>query len=243
MSEKGRLAADLRPRLSRVLAKGLSNDPAEHAGQVAEIAGILSDALGSHGFTVTLVGGSAIEVHAPGIYMSGDIDVVVEKSVAATADRDEVFRSLGLERIGKHWRKGDLFIETVPGPVAGPTEEVDVGGATFRVVRTEVLLRDRIVGFKHWRHTAYGDQAIAMLVAFGEDLDMEWLDPELAQEAAGDALQVLRKLAESLTPVTHEGLLGVIDDLHRSQGTSDGSAPLGHRAHPSGSEQRDIDDK
>lgn len=47
-----------------------------------------------------------------------------------------------------------------------------------------------------------------MLIAFGDDLDMQWLEPELAREDAGDALDVLRKLAESRTPVTHERLLG-----------------------------------
>ncbi|MBI4538150.1 MAG: hypothetical protein HY704_01400 [Gemmatimonadetes bacterium] len=214
MSENERFAADLRSRLTQLLAKGLSNDPAEHARQVAKIAGILSEAFGDHGFTVTLVGGSAIEVHAPGIYMSGDIDVVIDRTGTATADRDQVFATLGLERMGRHWRRGDLFIETVPGPVAGPAEEVEVGGAAFRVVRKEVPLRDRVVGFKHWRHTAYGDQAIAMLIAFGDDLDMEWLDPELAREDAQDALEALHKLARSNTPVTHERLLALIDDLH-----------------------------
>jgi len=33
------------------------------------------------------------------------------------------------------------------------------------VVKKEVLLRDRVVGFKHWKYTAYGEQAIDMLGA------------------------------------------------------------------------------
>lgn len=214
MSEVERSAAELRADLARILAEGLSNDPAEHARQVARIAGILSEAFASHGFTVTLVGGSAIEVHAPGIYMSGDVDVVIEETARATADRDQVFAGLGLARVGRHWRTGELFVETLPGPVAGPAEEVEVAGAAFRVVRKEVVLRDRIIGFKHWRHTAYGDQAIAMLLAFGEGLDMEWLDAELAREGARDALDALQQVARSATPVTHEHLLSVIDELH-----------------------------
>jgi hypothetical protein len=104
--------------------------------------------------------------------------------------------------------------------VAGPTEEVDVAGATFRVVRKEVPLRDRLVGFKHWRHTAYGDQAIAMLIAFGEDLDMDWLGPELRREDALDALQELSILTTSDEPVTHERLLALVDRLNQRSTSS-----------------------
>lgn len=90
---------------------------------------------------------------------------------------------------------------------------MEIGGAAFRVVRKEVPLRDRIVGFKHWRHTAYGDQAIAMLIAFGDRLDREWLERELGPEDARDALEALQELARSDAPVTHERLLSLADDL------------------------------
>jgi hypothetical protein len=65
-------------RLEEVLASGLSEEPVTHARQVAEVAGILHSALTARGLTPTLVGGSAIEIHAPGIYMSGDLDLVIE---------------------------------------------------------------------------------------------------------------------------------------------------------------------
>jgi hypothetical protein len=210
----------LRHRLTEVLAPGLADEPVTHARQVAEVAGILHAALTGRGLVPTLVGGSAIEIHAPGIYMSGDLDLVIEGARDTLATRDEVFQALGLTRIGRHWRRGDLFVETVPGPVAGPAEEVEVAGATFRVVRKEVPLRDRLVGFKHWRHTAYGDQAIAMLIAFGEDLDMDWLEPELRREDALDALQELSTLTSSDEPVTHERLLAVVDRIKQRSSSS-----------------------
>jgi hypothetical protein len=226
VSEKGAMA--LRARLDEMLSSGLARDPAAHAGQVAAVLGVLNEAFGNHGFTVTLVGGSAIEVHAPGIYMSGDIDVVIEGGAAASVDRDDVFQSLGFGRVGRHWRRDELFVETVPGPLAGPADEVEVAGAVFRVVRKEVLLRDRIVGFKHWRHTAYGDQAIAMLIAFDRDLDEEWLQKELAREGAEDALVALRNVARSGASVTHEGLLAIIDDLHGQKRQSGPTPQDGH---------------
>jgi hypothetical protein len=205
----------LRSRLEEIVASRLAHDPVTHARQVAEVAGVLHSALTARGLVPTLVGGSAIEIHAPGIYMSGDLDLVIEGARDVMAIRDEVFQALGLTPVGRHWRRGDLFVETVPGPVAGPAEEVEVAGATFRVVRKEVPLRDRLVGFKHWRHTAYGDQAIAMLIAFGDDLDMDWLEPELRREDALDALQELAILTTSHEPVTHERLLALVDRLNQ----------------------------
>lgn len=207
----------LRSELEVVLASGMAEDPIEHATQVADVASVLHSAFASAGFEVTLVGGSAIEVHAPGIYRSGDLDVVIEKGRGRTERRDEIFEALGFERVGRHWRHGDqLFVEIVSGPVAGPAEEVRVGDAEFRVVQKEVVLRDRLVGFKHWKHTAYGEQAIDMLAAFGDDLDMSWLRPELEREDSLDALEALRKLARSDVPVTDQVLRDLVDDLNQS---------------------------
>ena len=99
--------------------------------------------------------------------------------------------------------------------MAGPAEEVRVGDAEFRVVKKEVPLRDRLVGFKHWKHTAYGEQAIDMIAAFGDDLDMSWLVPELERENSLDALEALRELASSQERVTDRVLRDLIDDLNR----------------------------
>jgi len=142
---------------------------------------------------------------------------VIEKRRDQSERHDRIFRELGFRRAGRHWRHGQqLFIELVPGPVAGPAEDVRVDDAEFRVVTKEVVLRDRLVGFKHWKHTAYGQQAIDMLAAFGHELDMSWLGPELEREDATDALRALRSIAASDEPVTDERLRRLVDDLHRS---------------------------
>jgi hypothetical protein len=155
---------DLRSELDQLLGQGMAEDPIQHARQVAEIAGILHSAFEPEGFEVTMVGGSAIEVHAPGIYRSGDLDLVIERASGKEARRDEIFKALG---------------------------------------------------FEHWKHTAYGEQAIDMLAAFEGDLDMSWLGPELRREDAFDALEELRKLASSNEPVTDQVLRAMIDELHR----------------------------
>ncbi|MCA1733492.1 MAG: hypothetical protein LC732_07810, partial [Acidobacteria bacterium] len=75
MAEPTPSLENLRSRLEALLSSGMAEEPIEHATQVAEIAAILHSALSQDGFEVTLVGGSAIEVHAPGIYRSGDLDM------------------------------------------------------------------------------------------------------------------------------------------------------------------------
>ena len=186
----------LRSRLQIALADGLSQSPLAHAEQVADVAGILYEAFAAEGHTATLVGGSAIEIHAPGVYLSGDLDYVIEASRQATKKVDEVFEGLGFQKQGgRHWVSGELFVECVSGPVAGPTEEVRVGEHVFRVVTKEVALRDRVVGFKQWGYTGYGEQAVDMLAAFGDELDEGWLVPELKREDSLDALEALKELA------------------------------------------------
>lgn len=191
-------------------------DPLEHARQVAEVAAVLETAFSGAGFVVTIVGGSAIEIHAPGIYRSGDIDIVLTRLHSSRGSQEEIFRGLGFRRAGRHWRHGEtLFVELVSGPVAGPEEVVRVGEAQFRVVKKEVVLRDRIIGFKHWKYTAYGEQAIDMLAAFGHELDRSWLIPELEREDAVDALEALKALAGSSDRITDEVLRRLLEDLHR----------------------------
>ena len=53
-----------------------------------------------------------------------------------------------------------------------------------------------------------------MLAAFGDELHMSWLAPELEREDAMDALQALRDLASSDELVTDDGLRHLIDRLH-----------------------------
>ena len=170
---------------------------------------MLHEAFDSVNIRCTLVGGSAIEIHAPGIYKSGDVDVVLERLHDALTESNQVFEALGFTRIGRHWRLGDLMVETPPGPVSDPAEFVRVGNLVFRVVSKETVLADRLKGFKHWEETSYGQQAIDMLAAFGDELDMEWLGAHLKQEHAWDAFVELSKLARSSAPVSHDSLRGL----------------------------------
>jgi hypothetical protein len=220
MGEPRKPSEEPQERLAVILEPGLSHDPVEHSHQVAAVAGILTQAFEKAGLIFTLVGGSAIEIHAPGVHLSHDLDVVVEGSANVRESAAEVFRALGFERQARHWVwKDKLFVETVPWPVAGPTEVVHLGEHRFRIVTKEVPLRDRIVGFKHWKVTGYGVQAIGMLAAFAGELDEDWLLRELRREGAVDALEALRRLIESEEEITDEALRELLGDLQDPSGS------------------------
>jgi hypothetical protein len=209
------MMADLRARLSAVLANGLSGDALQHAEQVAQIAAVLHEAFERVGLRCTLVGGSAIEIHAPGVYTSGDIDVVID-AVRVTDLQlliGDVFENLGFSRKGRHWVFGDLFVEVPSHDLTDPSEIVRVGTAVFRVVTKEVVLADRIVGFKQWEETGYGEQAVEMLAAFGLDLDMSWLEPRLRAEGSWDAFEALSEVVRGQAPVTAASLESLLRRL------------------------------
>ncbi|GJG85727.1 hypothetical protein tb265_09080 [Gemmatimonadetes bacterium T265] len=72
------LARELRAALDAVLAGGMATDLFAHAEQVAAIMTVLDRAFRAGGLRCVLVGGGAIEVQAPGVYLSHDIDIVVD---------------------------------------------------------------------------------------------------------------------------------------------------------------------
>ncbi len=207
----------MREKLRTIIAGGMAAEPLQHAEQVAGVAGVLHEAFTKAGLRCTLVGGSAIEVHAPGVYKSGDIDFVIESIRGANLNGRirEVFQELGFSRRDRHWSIGDLFVEVPSHDLSDPAEVLRYGDAVFEVVKKEVVLADRIVGFKQWGYTGYGQQAIDMLAAFGDRLDMSWLEPKLRSENSLDAFEALRDLAESDQPVTAEGLTALVGRLRR----------------------------
>jgi hypothetical protein len=209
---------ELRADLEIILEPGIASDPLDHAKQIAAIAAILHCAFQNAGLTPTLVGGSAIEIHAPGIFASGDIDLVVEAASAGGSGsiRERaaaVFADLGFKKEGRHWTKGDLFVEVPGHSLEDPAELIHVGPFVFRVIAKEALLVDRLSGFKHWRYTGHGQQAVDMIAAFGDDLNTERLDEALKREDVRDAYEVLRKVAASREPVTEQSLRQLLSEL------------------------------
>lgn len=207
-----------RAALDLLLQSGMADDPLDHARQVAMVTSILFQELEAASLECVLVGGSAIEVYAPGIFKSGDLDLVIQDSKNPNDVRDRagaVFERLGFKKAGRHWKRDELFVEIPSTEVDEPTEMLRVGAFVLRVVRKEVLLSDRIVGFKHWKYTAYGQQAIDMIAAFGDSLDLSLLMPRLQREGSADAYAELTKLAASHAAITDPVLQAILERLRR----------------------------
>lgn len=70
---------------------------------------------------------------------------------------------------------------------------------------------------------AWGQQAIDLLAAFGDDLDEEWLRNKLREEGSLDALDPLRGLAENEVPVSRDVLESLLEELRNpGKGHEDG---------------------
>jgi hypothetical protein len=140
-----------------------------HRHRLILSAAVIATALQKEGMRATLVGGGAIELHAPGIYQTSDIDLVVEGR--SRVEFGAVFESLGLKKKARHWVMDDLYVEVPSLDMEHPTDSLQVGPYELRVVKKEWLLGERLAGFRHWKYWGSGIQAIGMIRAFGDELD------------------------------------------------------------------------
>lgn len=157
----------------------------------------------------------------PDAYTTSDLDLVIPEryGVDWNAAQERAFRSLGFERRHRHWVRDDLFVEIPSRTLSDPVVTLRVGPFDLRVMAKEVVLADRIVGFRHWGVTDYGLQALAMLVALGPELDEEALHRYLERENARDAYEALLRLAQGTELITHQRLGAELDRLRNPGGT------------------------
>lgn len=171
-----------------------------HVERVVLSAALIATALERAGMRATLVGGAAIEFYAPNAYATTDLDFVVEgRDRAAIHD---VLTSLGLRAEGRHWVRGDLYVEVPGSYLSEPVEMVEVGHLVLRVVRREYVLGDRIIGYRWWRYAGYGLQAIDLLAALGRELDEAALRTHLRKEGAEDTYDLLLDFIASGAPAS-----------------------------------------
>lgn len=180
----------------------ISDRPHHHRLILA--AAVIATALQKQGMRATLVGGGAIELHAPDVYRTDDIDFVVEGR--SRSDVDRVMGSLGLTKRGRHWVMDDLFVEVPSSELDFPFDVRDVGDFDLRVVTRESVLADRITGFRQWKYWGGGMQAIVLLRAFGEGVNQKELRRLLRREGAEHAYELLREIADSEQDVSTQEL-------------------------------------
>lgn len=209
---------DLKPILDEALSR-----ETDHTRRLLMGAAVVSEALRREGLEATVVGGAAIEIHAPDVYHTSDIDLVVSGRFGIDWDaaQKRAFLSLGFERRHRHWVRDDLFFEIPGRSLSDRFDAVSVGALVLHVVAKEVVVADRIVGFRHWGVTDYGMQAVLLLSAFGPELDEALLRAALDRESAWDAYEVLRALANEAEPVSRERVESELRRLQRPGGRNE----------------------
>ena len=204
--------SDLRDTLDEVLGDDALRDENRHTERMTLVCAVICDAFERCEMRATVVGGGAVEFHAPGAYTTLDNDLVVEP-LTMQPDRsalNAIFGALGFVKgPARHWVRDDFLVEVPSSHLEGPAEEHQVGPHTFRVVKKEVLLVERLVEFYQTGHTGYGAQAIAMIRAFGAELELELLERLLREEEVGVVYELMKQLASSGVEIT--------DDLLRAK--------------------------
>jgi hypothetical protein len=188
---------------AKVLREAWTSDRPHHHRLILSAA-VIATALQKQGMQATLVGGGAIELHAPDVYRTGDIDFVVVGR--PRSEVDTVMQSLGLTPRGRHWIMDDLFVEVPSTELEFPFDVRRIGDFDLRVVSREGVLVDRINGFRHWKYWGGGMQAIVLLRAFGECVDEKELRRLLRREGAEHAYELLRAIADSDEEITVQRL-------------------------------------
>ena len=122
-----------------------------------EVAAIVSAQLAERHIAVSIVGGSAVTLHAPDIYTSVDIDLAVLTGIDRKAI-ESALRSLGYQRTGRVFQhpKSRFTIDIVadtPYIADRPITEFAEINTEFGPVRTLLLedaLADRVAAFLFW---------------------------------------------------------------------------------------------
>jgi hypothetical protein len=184
--------------------------------QMLEITGVVDAALRPIEIRPIVVGGLAVAYWTTGLYLTGDIDVVMPHSAAI----EQRLAALGFERDGRFW--------TLPGrepffEAPGSTLELDpngyvevelASGRTIRVQDVDEVLLLRLAEFVATGNADVLQQCLWLLGVSG--LDREHLRVRAEEESLVRALDALGETAKSLEHDATKLELWEITDLARS---------------------------
>lgn len=153
-----------------------------------------------------IVGGSAIEVYLTGSYVSGDIDVVVDRRSEAI----KVVESWGFVRAGRIWWHEDwkIEIDLLRSPYTGSREHLQTIQTPYGPVllaAIEDLIVKRLAELKHWQNLPAREedlmkQAELLAVEYAGRLDEGYLDALARRYDTADVLAALRRRVETRLP-------------------------------------------
>ncbi len=170
-------------------------DPTE---QMLEIAGVVDAALRLIQIRPVVVGGLAVAYWTTGLYLTGDIDVVMPHS----SEIEQQLAALGFEREGRFWTlPGRDPVFEAPGSTLelNPDGHVEVelaSGRTIRIQDVEEVLLLRLAEFVTTGNADVFQQCLWLLGVSG--LDRERLRARAGEESLARALDALNRTAQTL---------------------------------------------
>lgn len=173
--------------------------------------------LSRNGIETVLVGGAVASIYSGGLYLSGDIDLVIQTQYHREGDRlyritfdmaFEILEEIGFSRKFKgaarhsmHPNYPDVLVEFVSGPL-GIGEDISIkpeavieNGTTIYILSPTDCVKDRICSHAYFKSTAAIEQAAEIVKLRNVNLleIMKWCKKE-----GRDAMESFRKLEHIL---------------------------------------------
>ena len=160
-----------------------------------KLSGLVVSLFRERGFSLVVVGGSAVEFYTEGGYMSGDIDFC-RKTLKAVPPRlmQEVAELLGGKGLGRNWLVCGLYVEflgILEAETSLPERIVETPYGTVRMIPPELTLVERILYAE--QDAECENSARQMMVAALNDPDFDW--NEAKRIAASPSFNVLGRLS------------------------------------------------
>ena len=169
-----------------------------------KLSGLVSSLFQQHGFSLVVVGGSAVEFYTEGGYMSGDVDFC-RTTLRAIPPRlmQDVIAELGGKGVARSWMVCGLcvdllgFLETES---VLPNRELETPYGTVRIIPPELALVERVLVAHYPPSSELLETARKMMVAAVNDRTFNWEEAErLASLPAFGVLEELRNLRGEVT--------------------------------------------
>jgi len=149
---------------------------------------LLSREVGRRETPIVVVGGSAIEIYTEGTYVSGDIDLVGNRSALA-----RILESWGFARKGREWyhTQWKLAVDLV-SENAGLTgsrkliRTIVTPYGSVRLAAVEDLIVKRLVSAKYWQISSDREDAAILARRYRGELDRTYLSEAATQAEVTD---------------------------------------------------------
>jgi hypothetical protein len=180
-----------REEVGRIL--GTLDDPATRD---LYFCALLSRESGESDKSLIVVGGSAIEIHTRGVYVSGDIDIVGDRDRIA-----KVLKAWGFAHEQREWYSKELniVVDLVSdlGGLTGSRSRVRTLVTPYgpiRLAAVEDLIVMRLVSAKYWRIPTDREHAAILARQYARDLDRPYLNEAANRAEVRDEWSALERV-------------------------------------------------